>query len=104
MTNGKIAAQHLVLPAPKAAPLLNVLRIRYFRSMVNLMLYIRTHGIGTCVGLLHIHIIIIIIIIFIIIIIINEGRKLNRGRRFKTPPKIFNGCRRSTGVEELNPD
>jgi len=60
--------------------------------MANFMLYIGTHSIGTCAGLLHIHIIIIIIIIITIIIII-----------IKPLLKIFNECRSLTGVGELNP-
>ena len=62
--------------------------------MANFMLYIGTHSIGTCAGLLHIHIIIIIIITIIIIIIIIIIKPLL---------KIFNECRSLTGVGELNP-
>jgi len=62
-----------------------------FCIMANFMLYIGMHSIGTCAGLLHIHIIIITIIITIIIIII------------KPLLKIFTECRSLTVVGELNP-
>ena len=45
----------------------NVVKIGvFFSTMANFMLYIGTHSIGTCAGLLHIHIIIITTIIIII--------------------------------------
>ena len=74
--------------------------------MANFMLYIGTHSIGTCAGLLHIHIIIITIIIIIIkplLKIFNECRSLTGGERIKPLLKIFNECRSLTGVGELNP-
>ena len=59
----------------------NVIKMRVFCIMVNFMLYIGTHSIGTCASLLHIIIIIIIIPLL----------------------KIFNECRSLAGVGELNP-
>jgi len=58
----------------------NVVKMEVFCIMANFMLYIGTHGIGTCASLLHIIIIIII----------------------KPLLKIFNECRSLTGVGELN--
>ena len=63
----------------------NMVEMVVFCIVANFMLYISTHSIGTCAGLLHIIVIVIVIVIVIIIIIINMNPKETLNETLKKP-------------------